>query len=55
MGITFELKTRKKEKARLEGAASGYNGHTDEANGNGLSHVDDDEDHERTGLLGNER
>lgn len=55
MGITFELKARKKEKARLGGAAGDYNGHADEANGNGHSHVDDDEDHERTGLLGNER
>lgn len=55
MGITFELRARKKGKIGLEGAAGDSNEHADQANGNGHGHVDGDEDHERTGLLGNER
>lgn len=55
MGITFELRARKKGKSGLGVAAGGSSDHADQANGNGHSHIDRDEDHERTGLLGNER
>lgn len=55
MGITFELRARRNGMAEDRGANGDCNGHADEANGNAPVHVDGDEDHERTSLLGNER
>ncbi|KAF6229026.1 hypothetical protein HO133_007140 [Letharia lupina] len=55
MGITFELRARKKGKAGLGGVAGDSNEHANQMNGNGHGYADGDEDHERTGLLGNER
>ena len=55
MGITFELRARR-DKMWAEGGVNGDgNGHADEANGNAQGHVNEDQDHERTGLLANER
>lgn len=55
MGITFELRARKKGKLGLGVAAGDSNEHADQANGNEHGRVDCDEDHERTALLENER
>ena len=55
MGITFELRTRRKGMAGEGGANGDGNGHADEANGNARGHISEDEDHERTTLLGNQR
>ena len=51
MGITFELRARTKKMA----ADGGGNEHADEANRIAHGHVNGDEDHERTSLLGHER
>ena len=55
MGITFELRARRKKTAGEEGVSGDGNGHVDEANGNTWANVNEEQDHERTGLLANER
>lgn len=55
MGITFELRARRNKTAGEEGVSGDGNGHADEANGNAQGHVNREQDHERTGLLANER
>ena len=55
MGITFELRARRKAKAGEEDVDGDGDGHAGEANGNAHEHGNREEDHERTGLLGNER
>lgn len=55
MGITFELRARRKGIAGEGGVNADSNGHADEANGSAQEHVNGEEDHERTGLLRNER
>ena len=55
MGITFELRARRNKKAGEEGVSGDGNGHVDEANGIVRGHVHGEQDHERTGLLANER
>ena len=55
MGITFELRARRKRKAGKVGVNGDRDGRTDEANGVAHEHVSGEEDDERTGLLGNER
>ena len=51
MGIVFEMRVRRKRVVG-EGSINGdANGHADEANGN----INEEEDHERTALLANER
>ena len=55
MGITFELRSRKKG-AVPEGREHGDDdGHAGEATGIAHRHVSREEDHERTRLLENER
>lgn len=57
MGITFELRARRNKMAGEEGVSGdgNGNGHVDEANGNARGNVNGEQDHERTGLLANER
>ncbi len=55
MGITFELRDRRKKVAGEGGVNGDRDEHAGEANGISHEHVHDEEDHERTGLLGNER
>lgn len=55
MGTTFELRARRKGIAREEGVDGNGNEHVHEANGDAHRLVNGEEDHERTGLLGNER
>ena len=55
MGVTFELRARKKGMSGKGGVNGMNNGHTDEINANAHEHINGEEDHEGTGLLGNER
>ena len=55
MGITFELRDRRKKVAGEGGVNGDSDEHAGEANGISHEHVHDEEDHERTSLLGRER
>ena len=55
MGVTFELRARRKGMTREGGVNGNNDGHADEANANVHGHINGEEDHERTGLLENER
>lgn len=55
MGITFELRARRNKTAGEEGVSGDGNGHVDEANGTAWGNGNGEQDHERTGLLANER
>lgn len=55
MGITFELRARRKKMAGDGDGNGDGNGHAHGANGNTHGHVTGEEDHERTVLLGSER
>ena len=57
MGITFELRARRKETAGKRGGHGDGDGdgHAGDANDIAHGHVGRAQDHERTGLLGNER
>ena len=55
MGVTFELRARKKGMSGKGDVNGMNNGYTDEINANAHEHINGEEDHEGTGLLGNER
>ena len=55
MGITFELKARRKGPVGEGGANGDSDEHAGEVNGISHRHINGEEDHEQTGLLGNER
>lgn len=55
MGITFELRARRERVADAGGMNPDGSGHADEVNGSAHGHINREEDHERTGLIGNER
>ena len=54
MGITFELRSRKKRTASDESGHNDGDGHAGDATSIAHMHVSREEDHERTRLLENE-
>lgn len=55
MGIVFESRARRDGMGAEEGVIGNGNRHVDEADGDPQGHVNGEQDHERTGLLANER